>query len=211
MSKQAAPPAVEAEFTEAPDETAELLRQAAAQMSQAASDRENRSAILKDVESTLSRLKLADVPELAESPIVQAFLKAMGVDDLKPGEIRNRGSIVERARDWTVRDMDQFPTKTFEPRETVPITFNGITYQLVDGQEVTVPEPIFTIYREHRRALEQAEIHEAYLQGYSDRMPDPNWLTESSAKVRAFSQMGPKPDARKRGLGFLPEESEEAK
>jgi hypothetical protein len=193
---------------DAPDEMTALLQQAAAQLARAADDRENRSVALKTVEATLSKISIKDFPGLAESPIVQAFLKAVGADDLAPGEVRNRGTLAERVRDWSPQDMRQFPTKTFTPRETIPVTFNGLTYQLVDDQEVTVPEPIYTIYQEHRRALAQAKIHEDYLQGYSNVPPDANWMAESSAKVHAFSQMGPTPDARKRGTGFLPAESE---
>jgi hypothetical protein len=193
---------------EAPDEMAALLQQAAAQLAAAATDRENRSAALKDVEATLSKINLKDFPELAESPIVQAFLRAMGGEDLAPGEVRNRGTLAEREREWSPQDMARFPIKTFEPRETIPVTFNGLTYQLIDGQEVTVPEPIYTIYQEHRRALVEGKKHEEYLLGYSSVPPDPNWVAESSAKVRAFSQMGPTPDARKRGVGFIATESE---
>lgn len=200
----------QAQDDEMRDETAVMLSQLASELAAVANDREARQEKLKDVEKVLSNLKVKDFTDLAESPVVQTFLKLMGNDDLKPGEIRNRGTLAERARDWTYRDMEQFPKVTLEPRETLPVTWNGLTYQFQDGIEITVPEPVANIYKEHRYAVEQAKKHENFMLGYSDVPPDPNWMAETSAAVRAFSQMGPTPDARKRGIGFLPAEAADA-
>ncbi|MCK9602386.1 MAG: hypothetical protein M0R06_25295 [Sphaerochaeta sp.] len=177
----------------APEETddmADLLKQAAQQLSQAASDKEHRSARLKEVEATLSKIKLVDFPELADSPVVQAFIKAMGFDDLTPGEARNKGTLAEREREWTWKDMAQLPKVKFIPNETIVLTFNGLPLQVVADQECEVPEPFYNIWKDHRKAIMEARQHTQYLLGFSDQPPDPNWLTVEGAEVRAWSTQG---------------------
>ena len=177
------------------DESTALLEQAAQLLGKAASDRKNRDQALKEVEGVLSKLKMVDFPELAESPIVAAFVKAMGMGDLKPGEVKNKGTLAEREREWNYKDLQdpgQFKQVTFTPAETVPITWNGLSFQLVADEEITVPEPIWNVYREHREALKQAGINERYLMGQSDIAPHPNWQTAEAALVRAWStRQGP--------------------
>ena len=172
------------------DESTVLLEQAAALLGKAAADRKNRDATLKELEATLSKLKLADFPELAESPIVAAFAKAMGQGDLTPGQVKNPGTLAQREREWSYKDLEdvkQFGKKTFTPNENLPVTWNGLTYYLQNDVEITVPEPIWNIYREHREAMKQAGINERYLMGVSDEAPHPNWQTDGSALVRAWS------------------------
>ncbi len=179
--------AASAETVEEQDDMAALLQQAAQELSRAASDKEGRTARLKEVEATLSKIKLADFPELADSPVVQAFVKAMGFDDLTPGEVRNRGTLAEREREWTWKDLERFPRVKFIPNETVPITFNGLTIQVVADQEIEVPEPFYNIWQDYRKAKREARQHEQYLLGFTDQPPDPNWLTVEGAEVRAWS------------------------
>ena len=186
------------------DDTTELLKHAAEVLNKAASTREERAGLLKEVEASLSKLRIIDFPDLAESPIVQSFLKTMGIDDLRPGQIANKGTLAERARDWTWGDVTEMAKVKFTPNENIPITFNGLTLYLREDQEVEVPRPFYDIYREHRRALEQARINEAYLLGVSDIPPHPNWQTEEGARVRALSTQG-RPFGRQGGhLGVGP-------
>ena len=172
------------------DEMAELLAQAAQTLGKAATDKRNRSVLLKEVEGTLSKIKLVDFPELAESPVVQAFIKAMGFDDLNPGEVRNRGTLAEIEREWTWKDMAQFPRMKFIPNETITLTFNGLALQVIADRECEVPEPFYNIWKDHRKAIQEARQHEQYLLGFSDQPPDQNWLTVEGAEVRAWSTQG---------------------
>jgi hypothetical protein len=180
----------ETTVSEETDDMAALLQQAGQALMQAAGDKENRSARLKEVEGTLSKIKLADFPELADSPIVQAFIKAMGFDDLKPGEARNRGTLAEREREWTWKDLDQFPRVKFIPNETIVLTFNGLALQVIADQECEVPEPFHNIWKDHREAMRQARQHQQYLLGFTDQPPHPNWMTTEGAEVRAWSTQG---------------------
>jgi hypothetical protein len=183
------------------DEQAKAMSAAAELMQKAASDRANRPKILKEVEAQLAKLKIADFPDLADSPIVQAFVKSMGVGDLAPGQSRNRGTLAYIQREWTENDLAQFPVKSFFADESLPITWQGIVRYTVAGEENILPEPFYDIWMEHKRAMKQAKIHEDYLLGYSNQPPHPNWNADSTARVRAFSQLGPHPDSRQRGIG----------
>ena len=172
------------------DDTSGLLKQAAEALSRAASTKDQRQELLKEVEAILSKLRIVDFPDLAESPVVQAFLKTMGLDDLRPGGVVAKGTLAERSRDWAWRDVNDMPRITFTPAESIPITFNGLTLYLVEDQECEVPRPFYDIYMEHRRALKQAQLNEAYLLGISDIPPHLNWQTEEGARIRAFSIQG---------------------
>lgn len=172
------------------DEVAEQLKRLGAELMAAAEDVDTREAKLHEVEAFLGKLTVKDFPDLAESPVVQSFVQMLGGGDLQPGQTARRGTLAERTRDWTWRDLDQFPKVMFTPRETIPLTWNGLSVQLVDDVEVTLPKPFHDIYQEHRRAIQQAARHEAYLMGKSDQPPDPNWLTDESARVRAWSIAG---------------------
>ena len=53
---------------------------------------------------------------------------------------------------WTVRDMDKaYGITTFTPEETIPVTVNGIKFQLFDGIEITCPSIVKATYDNYRR------------------------------------------------------------
>ncbi len=172
------------------DDTAQLLKQAADLMQKAATSKSQRGELLSAAEDALSKLRIVDFPDLAESPVVANFLKAMGMEGMRPGEIKNRGTLAERARDWSWRDVNEMPKIKFTPAETIDITFNGLALRVQEDMECEVPRPFYDIYVEHRRALQQARLNESYLLGYSDVPPHPNWQTPEGARVRANSIQG---------------------
>lgn len=170
------------------DESTVLLEQAAALMAKAASDRKNRRDTLKEVEGLLAKLKITDFEDLAESPVVRAFVKAMGMGDLQPGQVKNKGTLAEREREWTPADMARFEQVTLVPAISGDYTWNGVgPYRLVAGEETTVPKPIYDRYREVLEARKQAGLNEAWMLGHSDRPPHPSWQTPEGAIVRAHS------------------------
>lgn len=169
------------------DDTTELLKQAAEALGKAARSKGDRKEILQEVEASLSKLRIIDFPELGESPVIQAFLKTMGIDDLRPGEVTKKGTLAERSRDWSWKDVMEMERERFVPAESIPITYNGLTLYLVADEQVEVPKPFYDIYMEHRRAIKQAQINEAYMLGISDVPPHPDFQSEEGARVRAFS------------------------
>ncbi len=53
---------------------------------------------------------------------------------------------------WTDADLVKVHgLATFTPEETIPVTINGVRYQLFDGYEMTVPKIVKQIYDEHRK------------------------------------------------------------
>lgn len=203
-----AEPVVAPEELPAADEVAEQLRALGAKLVAVADDKVEREGVTAQLRRLLGSLKVADFPSLAEDPTIQGFAQMVAdAAGQRPGEVRNRGTLLETAKEWTQRDMEQFPKVTFEPRETVVVGFNGLLYQLVDGVQATVPEPVYTIYQNHRQAVKDAQAHEDYLLGYTDKAPR-HLLTDESVRVRAFSQLGPRPDPRMRGVGMGASEGE---
>lgn len=182
--------AKEVEKTEGEVEVSTRLAKAAELMQKAATDMANRENILKDVEGILSKVPLEALPGMEESPIIQAFVKAVGTGDLQPGQVKNRNTAAERSRDWSLRDLDQLEKVRFIPNENIPVTFNGITAYLQADVEVELPYPFYDIYRDHKKAMRQADIADAYRMGTGDQLPDPMWQADEAALVRAWSIQG---------------------
>jgi len=68
--------------------------------------------------------------------------------EIKPGQTIH-GSKVP----WTRQDVEKaFPICAFVPDETIPVTYNGVMYQLIAGVECLVPTIIRDIYQDYRRA-----------------------------------------------------------
>ena len=58
---------------------------------------------------------------------------------------------------WSRRDVEEaFPPVTFIPDETIRVTWNGIVYQLIADQEVTVPSCIKTVYDDSKLRRRQS-------------------------------------------------------
>ena len=170
------------------DMVADQLKALGAELISVADDQIARKSKLLDLERFLGRLTVKDFPDLAESPIIQSFVRLFAnTDGLKPGQVRNRGTLAEFGREWTWDDAcREFPLKTFIPIVSVPITWNGVgPVYLQQEMEITVPQPFWNIYREQLFARKQADLHINYIMGKSNVAPHPNWLTDNSAKLRA--------------------------
>lgn len=175
------------------DEATKALQEAAELISKAASDRANRKAILKEAEAALTKLKLVDYPDLAESLVIQAFIKAMGLGDLRPGGVANRGTLAERIRDWTWRDLakevesGRMPLRHFTSNERLTLTWNDLEIIVEADVECEVPACFHDIYLERQKAKRNAVIAEHYYLGLSDVPPPPEYHSAESAKVRAWA------------------------
>lgn len=152
--------------------------------------RDKRAVKARNIERILKSVKIEDIPELADSPIIQAFVQMFAPADLEPGETRNSGTLAEVQREWTHADFARFKFVEITPAETIPLTINGVTIQLVADEPCTIPEPFAALYRDHRLALRKAEQHKAFMLGKSDVPPDPNWANDATARVRAFTKLG---------------------
>jgi hypothetical protein len=175
------------------DDVAEQLKRLGQELVAVADNEVARTVKLREVEAFLGKLQIKDFPELAESPVVQQFVGLLSsLTNLKPGESRNRGTLAEVVKDWTLREMHtEFEQVTFIPVISDDFTWNGVgPFRLVIGEEITVPKPIYDRYREVLYARKQANINEAYMLGHSDVPPDPNWQTPEAAGVRAWSIQG---------------------
>jgi hypothetical protein len=84
------------------------------------------------------------VSELLQSVVEQK--------EAESGERVPGGTIRGSKIPWTRGDVERrFPKVTFVPEESIPVTFNGITYQLREGEDNTVPSCIKVIYDDHRK------------------------------------------------------------
>lgn len=195
------------ELTPEPDDVAAELSRLGAELQAVAGNKLAREAKLKEVERVLSKLRIEDFEELSESPTIQKFVAMLAkTDDMRPGEVKNKGTLAEVQRDWTWRDIQdmvrsgQMPLVRLTPGETITLTFQGLALRVNANEECEIPRCFYDIYRDHVKAINQAAINERWLMGVSDVPPDPNWMTPMSAIVRAHSMQG-----QERGLksGFL--------
>jgi len=113
------------------------------------------------VTEAFGKLDDASLAEIVNTPIVKSILDKVsttGEDRLPPGDyIRdNEGRVIGRVP-WTTDDIRRvFPMVTFTPFETLPVTFQGYTVQLVAGEEITCPSIFHGIYQDHLRAIREA-------------------------------------------------------
>lgn len=95
--------------------------------------------------------------EVAEEVIEEVASESM--QDKPPGTIVDRGKPSARKVPWTRGYLKTaFPQVTFVPEETIPITVQGITFQLIADQEVTVPSVVRGIYDDHRKAMRRHPV-----------------------------------------------------
>ena len=68
------------------------------------------------------------------------------------------GTIVSgRKKPWTRADVEaRFPKVSFVSAVTEPVTFQGVSYQLLAGIETMVPQPIYDIYLQSQRKKRMA-------------------------------------------------------
>jgi hypothetical protein len=175
------------------DELAAQLAQLGGELQAVANDELARTEKLREVEAVLGSIQVKDLPDLAESPIVQGLMQALGVADLRPGETRNKGTLAERTRNWSWGDIQagvrsgEIALRRFVPAETIELIFNGLALRVIADQECEVPEMFYDIYRDRRRALGEAAKNEAWMLGKSTQAPHPDWQTPEGASVRAWS------------------------
>ncbi len=95
---------------------------------------------------TIKRKAVEAVTELAE---------VLAEEAKSVGEPRTPGATVRGGKvPWTRGDIERtFPMVTFMPEETVPVSWNGVRYQLLEGIEATVPSCIKGIYDDYRRRV----------------------------------------------------------
>ena len=96
--------------------------------------------------------KLRDaVREVIEEIVVEE--EEVAAEGLRPGMIVDRGKPSARKVPWTEKAMrETYLEVTFTPEETVPVTVNGVRFQLISDRPATVPSVVRDIYDEHRKA-----------------------------------------------------------
>lgn len=58
---------------------------------------------------------------------------------------------------WMRSDVDKaFPLCSFTPGKTMPVTYNGVRYQLIEGVEMLVPTIVRDIYNESEKKMREA-------------------------------------------------------
>ena len=102
--------------------------------------------------------KTAQVIRTEAKEVVEELLDAVVKEREEIEGQRIPGRVIRGAKTpWTRRDVDNvFPPVTFIPEETIPVTYNGVRYQLFSDVEMTVPSIIRDIYVEHRRRARQS-------------------------------------------------------
>lgn len=95
---------------------------------------------------------LAPILEQVEAEAEAEELEA--TPNLAPGTVVGRGTGRSRKVPWTMADVrNVYPDTTFTPEETLVATFQGVSVQLISGQEITCPAVFKGLYDEHRKAM----------------------------------------------------------
>ncbi len=62
--------------------------------------------------------------------------------------------------------VKMFPVVSFVPEETIPLSFNGVRVQAIEGYEMHVPKCFYDIYQQHRAMLRGKKLLPESEQGY---------------------------------------------
>ena len=74
------------------------------------------------------------------------------IGERKPGMHARSGKVP-----YTRKYLEEnFPKATFTPDENIPITWNGVRYDLFADREMTVPEPIKQVWDDYKKAKRRA-------------------------------------------------------
>ena len=116
--------------------------------------REEESVPDKAVPETVTAILDADTLAAALQKLVGATeapqYERLPSGRIKPGTIINPGSPSQTKVPWTMRDMREvYGQVTFTPRSSVPVVVNGVRFQLVQDEEITVPAIVKDTYEEH--------------------------------------------------------------
>jgi hypothetical protein len=115
---------------------------------------------LEGVQEAFGRLDPAALAKIVSTPIVQDIIGKLAVaagGENKPGsyifdkEGRPIGKIP-----WTGQDiLDQFPMVTWTPSETLPITYQSHTINVIANEEVTAPSCFKMVWDHHLKAVRE--------------------------------------------------------
>ena len=86
-------------------------------------------------------------------PTIPSALEPKGLPCGSKYEITRRdGSKELRKVPWTRAIVEKmFPMVEIFPEDTLPLTWNGVTYNITEGQTISVPQPHADIYRRFQR------------------------------------------------------------
>jgi hypothetical protein len=104
-----------------------------------------------------------------------------------PGTVYGRG-LNKQKKPWSWSDLKnpdgtwQNP-KTITPLETITVAWNGLRWQFIANQEVTVPDVIYGVYMESKRLKLFGEQHAKFLFG-NGPATHPDMVTPNSMGVR---------------------------
>jgi len=74
---------------------------------------------------------------------------------------------------WTRADVDKiFPIVSLIPEQTIRVTYNGVSYQLIQDLEMVVPSVIRDIYNNSRKRVRQGtQIPGVFVEGGAGGLP----------------------------------------
>lgn len=126
------------------------------------------------------------IPDQLAKQVVAELVKELesaieeeeGLDKTKPGIILDRFRATARKVPYTRGYLEEhFPMVEVVPAKTIPVTFQGICYQLFNGVKIKVPEPIAGIYYEHMESLRRQGANIPVVQGVVQVAPGAGALT----------------------------------
>jgi hypothetical protein len=96
------------------------------------------------------RQKKEELKEAVSALVLDATMEVVEEEDTE----RRPGKVIRGVKTpWTKKDVEAiFPPVTFIPDENIPVTYNGVRYQLFADIETTVPSIIKQIYDDYKAA-----------------------------------------------------------
>lgn len=194
-----APPPTEAETpTEvAPEGDGTLLAKLALFLGEKASTKAEEDRKALEAVKVLGQLDPKKHADIFESPEVQTLIERVmearaQSTDVAPGSYIREGHIVTK-RPWQWNDLAEGKVEwvDFMPTETIPVTFQGLTYYFKARQRVRCPKVFVDLVNNRYDEQEFGEKHAAWLMGVPGVRPHRDMVSPyaiAGVRARAMNQ-----------------------
>lgn len=183
---------------------ADLLTNLANAFSDMAKAPRQRDQKIDEIGRLLASLNPSDYPKLMENPAIEKVLdmlderqQAKSPND-PPGTIYDAGTMAQRKKPWTERDLrliiergDMPIVEIPDPRKTTTITWNGLTRVIIADRPNWLEKCFADVYYESRHNERAGKEHADYMFRNANSVSDPSILNEGSMRVRAMVEKLP--------------------
>ncbi len=166
---------VEGEVLRTSDDYLSELAEFASLLGQAGQKKMERREVLDKLGDLLGKLDPSEYQSVLEHPVTGKLIEQVVEAKVSSGSNApgsDLGAAIGKIP-WTWRDIVHMPRVVFTPMESVPVSYNGLTWFMVAELTQEIPSCFVDVYIESRRLRRQAVETVEYLTHKRNHLTDP--------------------------------------